>query len=77
MSIIPTQEAHDEPTNRPACCRLRTKMYYVIGRHDVDLTASSPSAQYWCALTTTVLGPDDVCASPESCRTHRACFETD
>ena len=30
-----------------------------------------------CALTTTVLGPDDVCSSPETCRSHRACFEND
>ena len=35
-------------------------MYYVMGRDHVDLRESSPTAQYWCARTATVLGPDDV-----------------
>ena len=59
------------------CRRLRTKMYYVMGRDHVDLKRSSPSAQYWCSLTTTVLGPDDVYCSPESCQAQRACFVTE
>jgi hypothetical protein len=50
-------------------------MYYVMGRDHVDLRTSSPTAQYWCSRTATVLGPDDVCCSPEMCQAHRACFE--
>jgi hypothetical protein len=59
----------------PICRRLRTKMYYVVGRAHVDLAQSSPSAQYWCSRTTTVLGPDDVYCRPEACRPPRGCFE--
>jgi hypothetical protein len=62
---------------RPVCKLLRTKMYYVMGRDHVDLTEASPSAQYWCASTATVLGPDDVYCSPNVCRPTRACFEDD
>ena len=61
----------------PACCRLRTKMYYVMGREHVNMRVSSPTAQYWCSLTTTVMGPDDLPCSPESCRSHRGCFQTE
>lgn len=57
------------------CRELRTKMYYVLGRDHVDLRVTSPTAQYWCARTTTVLGPDDVFCSPTSCQPHRACFD--
>lgn len=58
----------------PVCLRLRTKMYYVMGRDHVDLRVASPTAQYWCSLTATVLGPDDVYCSPRSCQPGRACF---
>ena len=44
----------------PVCRRLRTKMYYVLGREAVNLRESSPTAQYWCSLTATVMGPDDM-----------------
>lgn len=57
------------------CRRLRTKMYYVLGRDEVDLSHSSPTAQYWCSSTATALGPDDVCCSPEACRPGRGCFD--
>jgi hypothetical protein len=59
----------------PACRRLRTKMYYVLGRDAAEMRESSPTAQYWCSLTATVMGPDEVPCSPESCRSHRGCFE--
>jgi len=59
----------------PICKRLRTKMYYVMGRDHVDLRESSPTAQYWCSLTATVLGPDEVWCSPEVCQSGRACFD--
>jgi hypothetical protein len=52
-------------------------MYYVVGREHVNLRVSSPSAQYWCSLTTTVMGPDSLPCSPETCQGHRGCFETD
>jgi hypothetical protein len=52
-------------------------MYYVAGREHVNMRVSSPNAQYWCSHTTTVMGPDDVPCSPESCRSHRGCFEAE
>ena len=61
----------------PVCKRLRTKMYYVMGRDHLDLRVSSPNTQYWCSRTATVLGPDDVCCSPELCQASRGCFETE
>jgi len=66
-----------DPASTPVCRRLRTKMYYVVGREHVNMRVSSPSAQYWCAFTTTVIGPDDLPCSPESCRAHRGCFEAE
>ena len=66
-----------ELTSIPVCRRLRTRMYYVAGREHVDLRASSPNAQYWCSLTTTVMGPDEVPCNPETCQPHRGCFETE
>jgi hypothetical protein len=57
------------------CKRLRTRMYYIVGRDADDLQRSVSDAQYWCARTATVLGPDDVFCSPELCRASRACFE--
>ena len=62
-------------TPRPVCRRLRTKMYYVVGRDHVDLVEGSPTAQYWCARTATVIGPDDIYCSSEVCTPARACFE--
>ncbi len=59
----------------PVCRRLRTKMYYVLGRDHIDLREASPTGQYWCSRTATVLGPDDVLCSPHVCQPHRACFE--
>ena len=67
--------APPNPAPKPVCKRLRTKMYYVMGRDHVDLQVASPTAQYWCSLTATVLGPDDVYCSPGVCRPRRACFE--
>ena len=69
------EEAIEEPSEVPVCRRLRTKMYYVLGRDHVDLREASSTAQYWCSRTTTVLGPDDVYCSPDTCQPDRACFE--
>jgi hypothetical protein len=66
--------ANSEPDIVP-CRRIRTKMYYVLGRQAVDLRTSSPTSQYWCSRTATVIGPDDVCCSPELCCANRACYE--
>jgi hypothetical protein len=69
-------ETRDEAVTRtPACRRLRTKMYYVIGREHLDLYGESSTAQYWCSRTATVMGPDDMYCSPRVCQPHRACFE--
>jgi len=67
----------DETVLAPVCRRIRTKMYYVVGREAVELRESSPTAQYWCSLTATAMGPDDLPCSPETCRSHRGCFEAD
>ena len=61
----------------PVCRRLRTKMYYVLGREAVNLRVSSPTAQYWCSHTATDIGPDDEPCSPEGCQPDRGCFETE
>lgn len=66
----------DDTTLVSVCRRLRTKMYYVLGRDAVEMRESSPTAQYWCSLTT-VMGPDEIPCSPETCRSHRACFEAE
>ena len=66
----------DDATNA-VCRRLRTKMYYVAGRDHPNLRVSSPTAQYWCSHTTTVMGRDESPCSPESCKPHRSCFEPD
>ncbi len=69
-------EAHETTTaDTPVCKRLRSRMYYVMGREHEELRVSSPNSQYWCSRTATVLGPDDVCCSPEMCQAHRGCFE--
>ena len=70
----PPPSLDPEPEIIP-CRRIRTKMYYVLGRQAVDLRTSSPTSQYWCSRTATVIGPDDVCCSPELCRATRACYE--
>jgi hypothetical protein len=66
-----------EPEARTPCRELRTKMYYVMGRDHVDLREASPTAQYWCAQTATVIGPDDVYCSPAVCHRGRACFKAE
>jgi hypothetical protein len=66
-----------EAAETPVCRRLRTKMYYVVGREHVNLRESSPTAQYWCSHTATVMGPDEEPCSPESCQPDRGCFETE
>jgi hypothetical protein len=67
----------NENAHAAVCNRLRTKMYYVVGREHVNMRVSSPSAQYWCSLTATVMGPDSLPCSPETCKGHRGCFETE
>ena len=67
----------NENAHVPVCNRLRTKMYYVVGREHVNMRVSSPSAQYWCSLTATVMGPDSLPCSPETCQGHRGGFQTD
>jgi len=76
LAVPPTPLAKGEPDIVP-CRRIRTKMYYVLGREAVDLRTSSPTSQYWCSRTATVIGPDDVCCSPELCGPARACYEAE
>lgn len=72
-----TANPSGQPDASVPCKRIRTKMYYVLGRQAVDLSQSSPTAQYWCSRTATVIGPDDVCCSPEICVPSRACYESE
>lgn len=65
------QDLHDVPV----CRRLRTKMYYVVGREHVNLRVTSPTAQYWCSHTTIAMGPDALPCGPEACQPQRGCFE--
>ena len=44
----------DDLKDVPVCRRLRTKMYYVMGREHVDMREASPTGQYWCSRTATV-----------------------
>ena len=61
-------------SDMPVCRRLRTKMYYVVGRDHVDLRdAGRPPSTG--APDGDVLGPDDVYCSPAVCQPGRACFE--
>jgi hypothetical protein len=62
-------------TQKPPCKQLRTRMYDIVGRDHKDLVEQASNAQYWCALTTTVLGPDEVYCSPRVCTERRSCFE--
>jgi hypothetical protein len=57
------------------CKRLRTRMYYVLGRDHPDLWEQAPSAVYWCSITGTALGPDTVYCAPNVCYSARRCFE--
>lgn len=65
----------EEEAKVAICRRLRTRMYYVLGRDHQDLFENSPSAVYWCSLTATALGPDGVYCSPAVCYEARRCFE--
>ena len=67
--------AQDVAVEIPVCKKLRTKMYFVVGREHVDLRQSGPTAQYWCSQTAMVIGPDDYYCCPEVCQPGRACFE--
>lgn len=57
------------------CGRLRTKMYYVLGRFHNDTGESSSTSQYWCLNTMLPFGPDGSYACPEQCQAGRCCFE--
>ena len=68
-------EENETTRERKACRQLRTRSYYLYGRDHEDLYENAESVPYWCARTTTVLGPDDVYCAPSVCRAGRACFE--
>jgi len=60
---------------RKPCRQLRSRSYYIFGRDHEDMYEDAVSVPYWCARTTTVLGPDDVYCAPSVCRAGRACYE--
>lgn len=59
----------------PPCACFRTKAYYLDGDCHVDRADCAPVAACWCARTVTVLGPDDVLCSLETCRPGRGCYQ--
>lgn len=59
------------------CSRLRTKMYYVLGRDVPEMRDAVHEAQYWCGLTATALGPDGAYCSPRICDERRSCYRQD
>ena len=62
--------------DRP-CARLRTKMYYVLGRETPEMRDAVHESQYWCALTAMALGPDGAYCSPQICDPRRGCFQSE
>jgi hypothetical protein len=68
-------EANPTTRERKACRQLRTRSYTLLGRDHEDMYEDATSVPYWCARTTTALGPDDVYCAPSVCRSGRACFE--
>jgi len=66
----------EEATGVQVCRRLRTRMYYVAGREHQDLRDEAPNAQYWCAKTAIVVGPDDIYCGPTLCQPGRSCFDS-
>jgi hypothetical protein len=59
----------------PVCKCLRSKGFYLAEPEKVEHFEFSPESSCWCARTVTVLGPDDILCSPETCQPGRACFE--
>lgn len=62
-------------TETTPCQHLRTKAYFVDGRDAAELTASTPTAHYWCLKTMQVMGPDAALVCPENCHDSRSCFQ--
>jgi len=70
-----------EPTATPTpalqlCKHIRTKMMYVMGRSELDLSIPNSTAQYSCLKTLSVVGPDGGVVSLHDCQADRDCFET-
>jgi hypothetical protein len=63
--------------DKPRCKQLRSRLEAILGRDGAASEDSVPNAQYWCAVTTTVLGPDAVYCSARACTSRRPCFEQD
>jgi hypothetical protein len=61
----------------PRCAHLRSRLDSLLGREAAEAEDQVPVGQYWCAKTTTVLGPDEVYCSARSCTARRPCFEAE
>jgi hypothetical protein len=59
----------------PRCTQLRSRLEAILGREAALVEETVPNAQYWCARTMTVLGPDEVYCSARACTEARSCFE--
>lgn len=60
----------------PSFCRnLRTKRYYISDAAPASYLADDTSTTgYWCLKTMGPIGPDDDCAAPGVCGSHRSCY---
>ncbi|MCX7866175.1 hypothetical protein [Limisphaera sp. VF-2] len=64
----------------PVCQHLRTKKLYIEAVpddafSDPELEQAAP-CHFWCNLTQTVVGPDQLPVHKNSCQPGRACFES-
>jgi len=64
-----------DPLGAYLCQGFRTKAHYLNEEQGLDPSECAPTAACWCLHTTTVLGPDDVLCSPETCQPGRTCFK--
>ncbi len=64
----------DQLGARP-CQGFRTKAYYISEEQGLDPSECAPTAACWCLHTTTLLGPDDLLCSPETCGPGRTCYQ--
>lgn len=65
----------DEMPTLTVCACIRTKMQYVTP--EGSWGKPSTTAQFWCLLTMSPVGPDEGPVRPEACQRGRTCFEED
>ena len=70
-----------ETSSPPKVCRLlRTKTAFgSLSLHDEEpwQMGASTTAVFWCLSTMETAGPDDLYCHPETCKSGRACFQSE